>query len=222
MVEGVRVPAQVLYVSQALEDVRVEVNAGEGRHAGLVVGAEPERQAAALPDKLFQVCDERAADAPTLKVRAHYQRVQLPHVAAVGGYAADPAEDRAALVQSYPIYAMLAERFAYLFQRGVHVRPGFWPIVPEALDEKFSRLPDVLLVAGVEVGDREPRRSLTHESSRSRSRASMMAATPLELTISPDRIRPRRSSTGTLISSTSSCSSGSGSAVLSTSRARKR
>ena len=56
----------------------------------------------------------------------------------------------------------------------------------------------------------------------SRSRASMMAATPLELTILPERTRGRSSLDGTRTTSTSSCSSGSGVVVSSTPRARKR
>src|SRR5215211_1268329 len=48
LVKLVRVPAQGLYVREVPEDVGVEVDAGEGRHAR-VVGAEAERQGAALP-----------------------------------------------------------------------------------------------------------------------------------------------------------------------------
>jgi hypothetical protein len=97
----------------------------------------------------------------------------------------------------------------------------------ESLDQEIRHPSDSLFFIGfigVEIYD-SPAAALCYDrfsSSSNRFRASMMAATPLELTISPHRIRLGRSSMGTLSVSTSSCSSGFGGAVASTPRARKR
>src|ERR687885_1598065 len=153
LMELIGVAAQVLYFRKVLQDVGVEVHTRQGCHAAFVVGAEPEGVTAALPDAFFQVGDEGAADASTAKIRAHDQRVQLPRVTIVGADTADPSEDRAALVDGCPADPSLPERFPYLFEGGVHVRPGMGPMLLEPLDQEGCRLPDGLFVTGLEIDD---------------------------------------------------------------------
>ncbi len=87
---------------------------------------------------------------PALEVRAHDQRVKLPHVASVGADAADPTEDGAPLVDGHAAYPSPTQRFAHLFEGGLHIRPGVGPVVLEPLDKEDRRLPDDPSGAGIE------------------------------------------------------------------------
>jgi hypothetical protein len=131
----------------------IEVHTRDGSHPILVVGSEPEGVTAAFPDALFQVGDEGATYALITKIRARDERMQLPHVTVVGDDAADPSEDRAALVDGCPADPPLPEGFPYLFEGSVRVRPGIWPVLLESLDQESRRLSGSYFVRGVEIDD---------------------------------------------------------------------
>jgi hypothetical protein len=78
--------------------------------------------------------------------------MQLPHVAVVGGDAADPPEDRAALVDGCPADPPLPEGLPHLFEGSVHVRPGIGPVLLESLDQE-SRLSGSYFVRGAGIDD---------------------------------------------------------------------
>ncbi len=74
-------------------DVVVEVDAGEGCLAAVVIGAEGEGQRAAVPGLGFEGGDEGAPDAAKTVVALDDEGVQFPDAPVVLRESADPAEE---------------------------------------------------------------------------------------------------------------------------------
>ena len=121
--------------------VGIKIDAGQGRHVVLIVGAQPDGQPAPCADLRVQVGQQSGAYPLTLTVGPDNQDVEFPNVAPHRWARRLTIPGRFLRVDSSPADAVWRQRFFHRKHRCLAIRPGQWPMLGKAFNQQGSGLP---------------------------------------------------------------------------------
>src|SRR4026209_1072361 len=116
--------------------VTVQVDPTQARLTILVVGSDPQRDAAFLTHDVFEVAHERPANTLTAVGCRNNQWMDLPNVTVVTQLRPDPADDPIGVTQRDTTDLLFRHRLDHLPSRGVEILPVVSPATKCVMEQR--------------------------------------------------------------------------------------